>query len=229
MLSSLLRWWHRRRTSAAFMRDYLDAAAPSRRTPALDADYLVLDLEMTGLQPASDRIVSMGWVQVQAGRIRMRTARHVLLAIDGSVAESATVHHLRDQDLSGGCPEREALRILLRALQGRVLVAHHAPLDLRFLHAACRRHAGVPLLARTVDTLALARRRRQRGHRQARDGELRLDALRAAYNLPRYPAHNALSDALATAELFLALLQHQSDETPLRALLQSRLRPALLH
>jgi DNA polymerase-3 subunit epsilon len=186
MLSSLLRWWYRRRTSAAFMRDYLDAAAPSRRTPATDAGYLVLDLEMTGLQPASDRIVSMGWVHVQAGRIRMRTARHVLLSIDGSVAESATVHHLRDQDLSGGCSEREALRLLLRALQGRVLVAHHA-------------------------------------HRQARDGELRLDALRAAYNLPRYPAHNALSDALATAELFLALLQHQSDETPLRALLHSRL------
>jgi DNA polymerase-3 subunit epsilon len=223
MLSSLLRWWHRRRTSAAFMRDYLDAAAPSRRTPALDADYLVLDLEMTGLQPASDRIVSMGWVHVQAGRIRMRTARHVLLSIDGSVAESATVHHLRDQDLSGGCPEREALETLLAALQGCVLVAHHAPLDLRFLHAACRRHAGVPLLARTVDTLALARRRYQRGHRQARDGELRLDALRSAYNLPRYPAHNALADALATAELLLALLHHQNGDTPLRALLRSPL------
>ncbi len=228
MLSSLLRWWYRRQTSAAFMRDYLDAPRPSRRTPALDADYLVLDLEMTGLQPASDRIVSMGWVHVRAGRIRMRTARYVLLAVDASVAESAPIHHLRDQDLSGGCSEREALEALLQALQGRVLVAHHAPLDLRFLHAACRRHAGVPLLTRTVDTLALARRRRQRGHRQARDGELRLDALRSAYNLPRYPAHNALSDALATAELFLALLRRQANGASLRALLQSRLRPALL-
>jgi DNA polymerase-3 subunit epsilon len=221
MLSSLLRWWYRRRTTAGFMRDYLDAPLPSRRTPARAAEYLVLDLEMTGLQPASHRIVSMGWVRVEAERIRMPTARHALLSIDGSVADSATIHHLRDQDLSGGHPEREALEELLTALQGRVLVAHHAPLDLRFLHTACRRHAGVPLLARTIDTLALARRRRQRGHRQARDGELRLDALRSTFNLPRYPAHNSLSDALATAELFLALLQRQADDTPLRALLPS--------
>jgi DNA polymerase-3 subunit epsilon len=88
------------------------------------------------------------------------------------------------------------------------------PLDLRFLHAACRRHAGAPLLTRTIDILALAQRRRQRGHRQARAGELRLDALRSAFNLPRYPAHNALPDAFATAELFLALQQRQSHRSP---------------
>lgn len=223
MLSSLLRWWYRRRATAAFMRDYLAAPRPSARTPARDADYLVLDLEMTGLRPRTDRIVSMGWVMVENARIRMATARYEVLAIDGSVADSAPIHHLRDRDLTDGISERDALAHLLCALQERVLVVHHAPLDLRFLHAACRRHAGVPLLTRTVDTLALARPRRARGHRQAADGELRLDALRADFNLPRYPAHNALSDALATAELFLALLEQQAGatHTPLRALLHS--------
>ena len=34
--------------------------------------------------------------------------------------------------------------------------------------------------------------------------DLRLHGLRERYNLPRYPAHNALSDALSAAELFLA-------------------------
>ena len=36
-------------------------------------------------------------------------------------------------------------------------------------------------------------------------GDLRLFNLRPRYNLPRYKAHNALSDAIATAELFMAL------------------------
>jgi DNA polymerase-3 subunit epsilon len=226
MLSSLLRWWYRRRATAAFMSDYLTPPRPSPKTPARDVDYLVLDLEMTGLRPRTDRIVSMGWVIVENGRIRMTTARYEVLALDGSVADSATIHHLRDQDLTEGIPERDALTRLLAALKERVLVVHHAPLDLRFLHAACRRHAGVPLLTRTVDTLALARPRRARGHREAAEGELRLDALRADFNLPRYPAHNALSDALATAELFLALLWQRAGTntaTPLRALLRSRL------
>ena len=56
-----------------------------------------------------------------------------------------------------------------------------------------------------IDTEVLARRRLQRRNQPYRPGELRLSGLRERYQLPRYRAHNALSDALATAELFLAI------------------------
>jgi len=51
----------------------------------------------------------------------------------------------------------------------------------------------------------LARRAMERRQQPFRARDLRLFNLRASHHLPRYPAHNALSDALATAELFLAL------------------------
>lgn len=222
MVSRLIRWWYRRRTTAAFMRAYLDAPLPNRRADARHLEYLALDLETTGLDPASDRIVSVGWVPISDRRIHVGGARHLFLSIDGSVAQSATIHHIRDRDLADGVSEREALCHVLQALRGRVLLVHHAPVDLRFLQAACRRHCGVPLHARVVDTLTLALARKRRGRGPIPDDALRLPALRDAYNLPRYPVHDALTDALATAELFLAMLPRWAgDEAlPLKMLLR---------
>ena len=74
-----------------------------------------------------------------------------------------------------------------------------------FFDQACRRLYGQPLLVRVADTQVLARRALDRGNQSYGGGDLRLAALRSRYHLPRYPAHNALSDALAAAELFLAL------------------------
>jgi DNA polymerase-3 subunit epsilon len=197
------------------MRDYLDVPPPGRGDDARHMEYLALDLETTGLDPSHDRIISVGWVPISARRVRLSGARHLLVSIDSSVRQSATIHHLRDSDLADGCAEVEALRAVLAALAGRVLLVHHAPMDVRFLHAACRRHGDVPLQARVVDTLALAHARKARGDHEAREGELRLHALRTEYNLPHYPAHDALTDALATAELFLAMLPEWAGDAPL--------------
>lgn len=195
------------------MRAFLDAPVPSPAADARALPYLVLDLETTGLHPRSDAIVSLGWVPITNGRIALSGARHLPLALRRSVHESATVHHLRDADLAGGWPLKDALQHLLRALEGRVLVVHHAPLDVRFLDAACRQHLGAPLLVRVVDTLDLARRRQRSPGVDAE--ALRLGAVRAAHGLPAYPAHHALSDALATAELWLALQSVWAGAAPL--------------
>lgn len=200
---------------------YLETPLPSRRSNAQHLEFVALDLETTGLSPSSDRIVSVGSVCVVGTRVRCSTARHTYVQIDGSVEQSATIHQIRDMDLHGAHPERVVLGSLLQELAGRVLLVHHAPIDLGFLRAACLRQFGIPLIARTVDTLQLARRLIERGEQQVEDGELRLHALRKAYGLPRYPAHNALSDAVATAELYLALLHRWAgrDALPLRTIL----------
>ena len=203
------------------MADFLAAPLPSRRADVRDLEFVALDLEMTGLDPRRDEIASIGYVLIKQHRICLEQAHHQLIQIDGSVAQSATLHGLVDADLSDGAPLGEALLRLLDVLAGRVLVLHHAPLDLGFLHVACRRLWDAPLVMRVVDTLALARRRHHGTHREPKDGELRLHAARSQYGLPRYGAHNALSDALATAELYLAIVAHRAghERLPLRALL----------
>ena len=93
---------------------------------------------------------------------------------------------------------------LLQTLRGRVMVAHHARIEQGFLSTACVSLYGSRLPVLTVDTQAVALRWFQKRDKHIAPRELRLHALRERYNLPRYPAHNALSDALAAAELFLA-------------------------
>jgi len=60
-----------------------------------------------------------------------------------------------------------------------------------------------------VDTQVLARRTFERRQIPFKGSDLRLHSLGDRYNLPRYGAHNALSDALAAAELFLAQAAHR--------------------
>ena len=212
--------WYQHEAAGA-MRTYLDIPLPSRSDDVRSLPIVALDLETTGLDPSSDAIVSAGFVEIDGTSIRCESAEHILVRIDGSVEQSATIHQITDADLRKAVTERKMIDRLLQVLAGRVMLVHHAPMDVGFLNAACRRHYSQPLIVRTIDTLPMARQLRERGNHQVRDGKLRLHALRTAYGLPRYPAHNALSDALATAELYLALLPRWAgtDALPLRAIL----------
>jgi len=205
------------------MADFLAAPLPSRHADARTLEFVVVDLETTGLDPHRDEIAALGYVAIRDNQIRLADAYHRLVRIDGSVAQSATLHGIVDTDLTDAAPLDAVLTDLFDVLRGRVLVVHHAPLDLGFLNAACRQRWNAPLVTHVVDTLALAWARHHQGaRREPEEGELRLHALRTQYRLPRYPAHNALSDALATAELFLALMAHRADPEeplPLRTLL----------
>lgn len=220
MWTQLKRSWLRYRVEDGPMQDFLAAPLPDRRADVRTLDILSLDLETTGLDPGTHQIVSVGHVLIRSGRIAMQTACHAFVQIDGSVEQSATIHGIMDHHLQEAEPHDEVLQDLLTHMRGRVLLFHHAPMDMGFLNAAYKQLYGVPLNAYVVDTLALARQNRP-PHEVPRDGELRLDALRSQYGLPRYAAHDALTDALATAELFLAMVAHRAgaDALPLKDLL----------
>jgi DNA polymerase-3 subunit epsilon len=173
-------------------------------TPAEDVDYLVVDLETTGLNPRRDHVLALGWVPISGAQVVLAGAREVLVRppVGAPVGDSATVHGLTDDDLVREPTLADTLPELLTALHGRVLVAHHSPIELGFLNRATVAAYGARLPAVVVDTLVLQRRLSQQDH--VPEGALRLDAARRDFGLPRYRAHRAVTDALATAELLLA-------------------------
>ena len=184
------------------------AAAPPApsRTPVHDVAFLAVDLETTGLDPRQDHVLAAGWVPVIDGEVVLRDAREVLVRPPAgvSVGESATIHGLTDDQLDHGSDLRDVLPELLEALRGRVLVAHHAPLELGFLGHAVRSVYGARLPVTAVDTMQLQHRLVVGPHGDVAPGALRLDAARRHFGLPRYAAHRASIDAIATAELLLA-------------------------
>ncbi len=218
--------WRRRRllrrTPPGPLRDQLSVPFPPPGRDCREVRFLAVDLETTGLDAAADEILSVGWVALEGGRIDLGTAGHRLVAATRAVAPTAPLHRITDDVAASGAPPAEVLTELLRLLAGRVLVAHNAAFELQFLDAACRRAFGGPLLVPAVDTLALAVGWLERRIPRERRPDLRLDAVRRRHNLPRYRAHDALADAVAAAELFLAQLakrERAGGALPLRAVL----------
>ena len=172
------------------------------------APLLAIDLEMTGLDPKIDVIVSIGWVPVDTGAVDLSGASEVGLEPDPSrrsVGDSATIHGIRDCDRADGQASKAALQALLQALDGRVAVFHHAPLDTAFLDRAMRRELGFGWRTPWIDTLDWFRRRQLgRGH-EAPAGSTRLEAVREHFGLDARSAHNAVDDAIACAEVALVL------------------------
>ena len=194
------------------MRRYLAARPPSPDSDFEEAEYLAADLEMTGLDPRHDHILSIGFVPIIQRRIRLRDARHMLVTSRLGVGQSATIHGIHDNELRHALPLTRVMQDFMKALGGRVLILHCAAVDLAFIGPACEQRFDLPLLAPLVDTLQLEKKRLMAAGRLDHlpgDG-LRLAECRARYHLPRYPAHNALTDALATAELFLAQAAHSA-------------------
>ena len=80
---------------------------------------------------------------------------------------------------------------------------------MNFLNKASRELFNSPLLLPVVDTLEIEKVKLLRQQDHIKKGELRLAECRSRYNLPAYPAHNALMDALSSAELLLAQIDYR--------------------
>ncbi|GAB5414895.1 MAG: exonuclease domain-containing protein [Congregibacter sp.] len=184
----------------------------------IDARFLVVDAEMSGLDPAGAELLSLGWVAVESAEICLDTARHIPIKNTASVGQSAAIHHLRDCELVDAAGVEDALLALVEAARGRVLVFHHAELDLAFLNRAARECMKAPLLLPAVDTMLQELKLMRRRDVSPAQGDLRLQSCRDRYGLTAHAAHNALSDALATAELFLAQLATRGSGLRLRDL-----------
>ncbi len=189
------------------MRDYLEQPFADPRSDCSEVCFVALDLENTGLDPRHHDVLSVGLVELQCGLLDLSSAcRRLVQPTRAIPEESAVVHHITDDHAAHGASLTPVFHFLLQRLAGKVLVAHHAQMETGFLNACCQRLYNSPFLIPVVDTQWLARRTLERRNLPYRASDLRLAALRAEYNLPRYRAHDALSDALAAGELFAAQL-----------------------
>lgn len=169
------------------------------------ASFAALDFETTGLDLTTDVVVSFGVVPVDAGRVRMRDAVHQLVSPSVPPSpRSQTIHELRPQDLSDSPAITEARATLAAALAGRFLLAWFAEVEVHFLMTtfggSARRWR-----RRTIDVrnLAIAV---QGAPRSARGSPgFALSATADALGVPVANPHEALDDALVTAQSFLVL------------------------
>jgi DNA polymerase-3 subunit epsilon len=204
---------------------YAASRPPAPRTPWREAGWCAVDLELSGLDPRRHEIISFGAIPIEDGRIRLAGAVSGLVRPSRPLSEaSIRVHGIRAADLLEAPPLREAIGPLLEAMAGRALVVHMARVERAFLGRALRRERvrlrGPIADTSTIGPLWLCER----------DGsaprELSLAALAQALGLPSDAEHDALGDALTTAQVFISAATHldaRGAET-VRSLVRAELR-----
>ena len=125
------------------VRNLAAASPPPFRTPVSEVEFLAVDLETTGLDLRRDHVLAVGWLPVTARQVVLAGARRCWSGCRrGSrrrVGDRAPAHRRRGGD---GPHLGDALPDLLAALEARVLLAHHAPIELGFLKRAAREAYG---------------------------------------------------------------------------------------
>jgi DNA polymerase-3 subunit epsilon len=181
------------------------------RSPPWDSVvYWALDLETGGLDAKIDPVLAVGMVPVRAGRIRLREAYRTLVRPperSGITPDSVQAHQLVWSDLQQAPSIEEVLPEIDRRIREGVLLVHHGALDVTVLRREFKRAGLAWPKPVVVDTMRLLFAKARLGSPElARDQvALRLPLARAEHGLPDYQAHDALTDAVATAELLLAL------------------------
>ena len=178
--------------------------------PISDTVFAVVDLETTGFNPQKDRIVQMAAVLVNGRGEVVDTFDTVVRPESPEQYEHGAehVHGISREMVENGMPLRSALSRIWSLTDGRVFTAHNAKFDISFLEAESERVGMKRQVDHYLDTLALARRAdsdRQRKHS--------LQALCEHYGVTVERAHEAMSDAKATATILMKLIDELGVET----------------
>ncbi|BCJ85428.1 ATP-dependent DNA helicase DinG [Effusibacillus dendaii] len=174
--------------------------------------YVVIDLETTGFSLKEDSIVEIGAVRIENGQISDTFS--TLVKQDRPLTDICKeLTGITDDDLADAPTLEEVIPQFLKFVDGYNLIAHNASFDVSFLNAAFERCGYLPVSGRCIDTLELAQ------ILWPQETGYALEMLTFKYGIPHEKSHRALSDAKATAELFL-LLQRQAKQLPLLVLQQ---------
>ena len=182
----------------AYLVDDLKGIVTDSRGQSLDADYVVFDLETTGFSPESNRIIEIGAVKVQNGKITDRFSSFVnpKVPIPFRIEELTGIH----DDMVIDAPEiEEILPKFMEFCAGCVMVAHNADFDMSFIRKNCER-LDIDCHPTVVDTVGLARTLMQNLSR------FKLDTVARALNVSLENHHRAVDDAGCTAEIFLKFI-----------------------
>jgi len=167
-------------------------------------DYAVVDVETTGGDPATgDRIIEVAVIEIRDGMIsrEYRSLVNPRRRIPPRIIELTGI---TDAAVAEAPPFDEVADEVAARLGGRVFVAQNASFDRKFLAAQMEESIGAIPPAEVLCTVRMARRLVP---------ELRkrnLDALSRHFGIQIHGRHRAYGDALATARIFLRLMDEAS-------------------
>ena len=186
-----------------YLVDDLKGIVTNSKNQPLDHTYVVFDLETTGISTAKHKIIEIGAVKIEGGKITDRFStfvnpeRPIPFAIerltginDSMVVDAPTIE--------------EILPEFIKFCEGAVMVAHNADFDMGFIKMVCKEQ-GFSQDYTYVDTVGLAR------YLLPGLGKVTLDKVAKAVGAPLNNHHRAVDDAECTAHIFEKFLSMVND------------------
>lgn len=169
-------------------------------------DFVVLDLETTGLTPKTDRILEIGAIKVVDGAVKERYSTFINPQME--IPPRITGLTGITQDMVKNAPLREeAVRKLVEFCRDLPLLGHNILFDYSFVkHDAV--NLGLEFEKEALDTLTVTRQALPELESRS------LEYLCGYFGICRENAHRAMDDAQETLELYRILEQRYAAEHP---------------
>jgi DNA polymerase-3 subunit epsilon len=174
--------------------------------PLAELTYTAFDTETTGLEPSNgDEIIQIGAVRIVNARLLRHESIDQLIDPRRRLNPASIPIHGITEEMVAGQPTIATVLPQFHAFAAdTVLVAHNAAFDMRFLQLK-EESTGLRFTQPVLDTLLLSAvvHPNQESHK--------LEAIAERLGIPIIGRHNALGDAIVTAEVFLGLVKLLAD------------------
>lgn len=178
----------------------LDTALPEE---LLENDYVVFDTETTGLDYNKDCVTEIGAVKIKKGKICEQFTS--LINPDKKIPENIVELTGINDDMVKDSPRISAvIPDFMKFIEGCVLVGHNVEFDMSFMRRFALEN-DYEIKNRTIDTISLAKKYLKGVKKYD------LHTVADAFNVT-FRHHRALSDAYATAEVFIELIKLKNTE-----------------
>ena len=188
---------------AYFVNDMV-GAVKGEESQSFDGEFVVFDLETTGLSAGSDRITEIGAVKVRGGEIV--DVFNTFVNPGCHIPEKITqLTSITDAMVKDAPDEGEALKLWEQFCpENAILVAHNADFDCSFMSAAYARQQK-PFRNTYIDTVTISRSlyKELKNHK--------LDTVAEHLKVGEFHHHRACDDAETLAKIFLRMMQDMRD------------------
>lgn len=189
-------------SQAARLQAWRSLPEASARQPWETGRWVVLDVESSGLDVRKDRLIAIGAVAVVNGKIALADSLDVVLQQSRvSGKDNILIHGIGGVAQRQGLPQAEALLAFLEYLGKSPLIAFHVAFDQAMIGRAMKTYLGLRFEHAWADLAYVAPALYPQLARRYRS----LDQWMDCFRIGNYARHSALADALASAELLLAL------------------------
>jgi DNA polymerase III subunit epsilon len=174
--------------------------------PGPPGEVVSIDCETTGLDRKRDEIISIAAIKIRGDRILSSQTFHAVVRPRCPIsAEAIKIHGLREADVANACPIRDILPDLLHFIGGRPLVGYYIDFDIAMLENHVLEFIGVQLPNPRIEVSGIYYERKYGDAPPGTQIDLTFAQILRDLKLPLFNQHDAYSDALMTAMIYVGL------------------------